>query len=600
VSISLCMIVKNEENMLERCLESISHIVDEMIIVDTGSTDKTIEIAKKFGAEIFIFPWDNSFANARNFSLEKASKDWILIMDGDDKFEKEDTEKLLQCIKDSNSTNAYYFRTLSFSGEKPDNNDIISNLNIRLIRNKIGYRFSGNIHEQLVPCISDIGKIHAIKIGDIRFYHYGYLIKTVNEKDKRNRNVELIKKELENNPQNPFMLYNMGNEYYAMLDFDKALEYYLYSYKYFEPSAGYSSRLIVRIVSCYEILKKYEVEFKFIDVGLKFYPNFTDLEYLRASTLLRQNKYLPTIKSLKKCIKMGEPPIYLSNLNGVGSFRPQFFLSTIYLTLGENKKAYRYCDLCLKNNAMHKDAYSHMHKILSLKNLSVKSIKTRLEGYMKTNLNVNSYILLSDVYYEKCQYLIAYEFAKKAEKMSVNKEMAIYYEGACLFYLKQYKKAFKCFKNIITSEFHNKAAFLSLLCKEFDCNIKLGSKFECIHDNENIYNLVFMKYMEIVEGKNCLPLSDDIESSKPFIKPIFNLLEILLKTNNLDNFEMALKLLNLISDDSVLLRLGKLYFKNGYPKLAYKEIMRSLKITDIIDFEGLEILKVIIDSGSLK
>mgnify|MGYP001386520006 CR=1 FL=1 len=86
MSISLCMIVKNEEDVLIRCLESVKYIVDEIIIVDTGSTDSTVEIAKKYGARIFYYKWDDSFSSARNYSLEKATKEWILIMDADDEF----------------------------------------------------------------------------------------------------------------------------------------------------------------------------------------------------------------------------------------------------------------------------------------------------------------------------------------------------------------------------------------------------------------------------------------------------------------------------------------------------------------------------------
>ena len=107
--LSLCMIVKNEENTLGRCLESVKDIVDEIIIVDTGSTDNTIKIAEKYGAEIFFYKWDNSFANARNYSLSKASKDWILIMDADDELKGEDKDKVIKLINnEDNKLNAYF------------------------------------------------------------------------------------------------------------------------------------------------------------------------------------------------------------------------------------------------------------------------------------------------------------------------------------------------------------------------------------------------------------------------------------------------------------------------------------------------------------
>lgn len=118
MSLSLCMIVKNEENTLSRCLESVKDIVDEIILVDTGSTDSTVEIAESYGAKIFFYKWDNSFANARNYSLSKASKDWILIMDADDELVKEDKDKVALLINnEENKLNAYFGETLSYSGD---------------------------------------------------------------------------------------------------------------------------------------------------------------------------------------------------------------------------------------------------------------------------------------------------------------------------------------------------------------------------------------------------------------------------------------------------------------------------------------------------
>lgn len=93
-TISLCMIVKNEEKTLGRCLESIKNIADEIIIVDTGSSDRTIEIAKKYDAKIFEFKWCNDFSAARNYSFSKASMDYVFWLDADDLLLEEDRVKL--------------------------------------------------------------------------------------------------------------------------------------------------------------------------------------------------------------------------------------------------------------------------------------------------------------------------------------------------------------------------------------------------------------------------------------------------------------------------------------------------------------------------
>jgi len=100
-TLSVCMIVKNEENNIRRALEGVRPLVDEMVVVDTGSTDKTREIAQEMGAKVYDFPWTDSFAEARNFSLSKATKDWILVVDADEVISPEDHEALKELIKGS-------------------------------------------------------------------------------------------------------------------------------------------------------------------------------------------------------------------------------------------------------------------------------------------------------------------------------------------------------------------------------------------------------------------------------------------------------------------------------------------------------------------
>ncbi|MFN3533586.1 MAG: glycosyltransferase family 2 protein, partial [Candidatus Brocadia sp.] len=97
-TLSACMIVKNEEKFLPQCLQSIKDAVDEVIIVDTGSTDKTVEIAKSFGARVYHHPWKNSFSEARNHSLSYATGDWILQIDADEALEQTDIPLLHKLI----------------------------------------------------------------------------------------------------------------------------------------------------------------------------------------------------------------------------------------------------------------------------------------------------------------------------------------------------------------------------------------------------------------------------------------------------------------------------------------------------------------------
>jgi glycosyltransferase involved in cell wall biosynthesis len=115
-TLSLCMIVKNEEDNLERCLESVREVVDEMVIVDTGSTDGTVAVAEKFGARVFHHPWQGSFSEARNHALGFAVGDWILQMDGDEELEREDIP-ILKKVVQSNLYNAINVALLNDSPE---------------------------------------------------------------------------------------------------------------------------------------------------------------------------------------------------------------------------------------------------------------------------------------------------------------------------------------------------------------------------------------------------------------------------------------------------------------------------------------------------
>lgn len=590
MSVSLCMIVKNEEESLPRCLNSVRDFVDEMIIVDTGSTDKTVEIAKCFGAKTYYFAWNDNFSDARNYSLSKATKDWILIMDADDEFEREDKWKLLNITENKIAgTNAYCGRTICYSGEVPDNNSIIMNMNIRLIKNHRGYKFEGSIHEQIVLTPEELKNPYAMVAVDIRFYHYGYLISVIAAKDKHKRNITLIEKELKAKPQNPFMLFNMGNEYYAMHDYKKALDYYMQSYQFFDPKPGFSSMLLIRIIMCHEAMGTGNEIFKYVKLGLQHYPHFTDFEFLKGDELLRQKKILQAISAYKKCLTMGEPSLNMNNMAGVGTYKPHYTLSTIYTAIGEYGKAILHCGKALKSNRTFRAAYAEMIDLLKLKGQSATAIKNKLKKYLEPN--GNSCLMLSDLFYDRRHYEEAYSLACDAEKYAPDNPRVYYCQGICLFLLKMYQKAYQCLLKAGAGEFRSKAGFLRLLCTYFDPSL-IGNETTGYGSIINpAYYRVALAYHALASDQDCTPLSDDRELSMQYIRPIFDLLDILLKTARLDDFQKAIQLLNLVRNDEVLLRLAKMYYKNGFLQPAYREFIRSIKLTCRIDAEGLEMMK---------
>ena len=149
-TVSLCMIVKNEEQHLPRCLASVSPLVDEIIIVDTGSTDRTKEIAAGFGAKIYDFPWCDDFSAARNFSFSKASMEYCMWLDADDVLEEPDGQAFLR-LKETLPPQTDVVMMRYHTAFDADGNPTFTYYRERLLRRAAGFVWEGAVHEAITP-----------------------------------------------------------------------------------------------------------------------------------------------------------------------------------------------------------------------------------------------------------------------------------------------------------------------------------------------------------------------------------------------------------------------------------------------------------------
>ncbi len=217
------MIVKNEEKNIEKALSWGKGIVSEQIVVDTGSTDRTVEIARAMGALIYYFPWNNDFAAAKNFAIEKARYEWIAFLDADEYFSSEDARKLPSAIKRARDKACDGIATAMIHLD--DEGKVISaDTHIRLFRNGPNVRYKRRIHEYLSadnhPPIVDE------RVDDLSIFHTGYMAENLKEKLKSRRNLELIEAELAENPDEWDMWGHLGNEYDSLREDEKAEEAY--------------------------------------------------------------------------------------------------------------------------------------------------------------------------------------------------------------------------------------------------------------------------------------------------------------------------------------------------------------------------------------
>ncbi len=211
--ISLCMIVKDEEHFLPGCLKSVQGLIDELIVVDTGSTDRTMEIAREYGAKIYQHPWQNDFSFHRNQSMSYATGDWILILDADEELDPSEHEMIRSSIK---RKNIYAISFVVYNKIQHGRTGFLNSH--RMFRNGRGYHYSGIVHNQLI--MDDTYFSSQFKV-----YHHGYGLSDEQMNAKGRRTEALLKKQLEENPDNAFAHFNLAQIYRGLGDPESSLRH---------------------------------------------------------------------------------------------------------------------------------------------------------------------------------------------------------------------------------------------------------------------------------------------------------------------------------------------------------------------------------------
>ncbi|HYF84381.1 MAG TPA: glycosyltransferase [Clostridia bacterium] len=321
-TISLCMIVKNEEKYLDRCLKSVQGKVDEIIIADTGSTDRTIEIAQKYGAIISRFEWINDFAAARNYSISEAKSEYILVLDADEYLD--DSASLENDLVQKRDYYKLLIKNYQSEGR------IVFNQNIRLFKSGIGLRYSGKLHEHLSAY--DGGTNYIGAESNIVINHVGYLPEVIADKGKKKRNYDIMVKELEDNPTG-YSYYNMGLVYVSEENYDKALDMFKKSYPLSEGQA-YLKSLIVRTGECLCLLDRTEEAITLLLDAIKVFPQYADLHYPLGVLFLNSGYLKDAEIEFKKCLEIGEK-VDIVTVEGMGSYMANYQLAIVYDKMGK-------------------------------------------------------------------------------------------------------------------------------------------------------------------------------------------------------------------------------------------------------------------------
>lgn len=287
MGISACIIAKNEEDTIKRCLDSLKDAVDEIILVDTGSEDNTIEIAKSYGAKIYHHPWNQDFSEVRNVSLEKAKEEWLLIIDCDEELTKNSIPLLKELTKDSNTTYDSIGIKLSniIAGDTGYTDTII-----RVIKNNPQYRFHGAIYEKISDTILKVRGLEGIKLSEIQIDHYGFDTKEILKKKKIERNISILKS-LPKNTRDGLYYLNLGNEYLRLNNTRRALSYYKQAFKIAPENSTYFIDLCYRLMETLYNSEDYICAVSYGEYILKVLPEFRVIHFFKAICHIKLKQY---------------------------------------------------------------------------------------------------------------------------------------------------------------------------------------------------------------------------------------------------------------------------------------------------------------------
>lgn len=306
MSISLCMIAKNEEKVIGNCLKSAVDLVDEIILVDTGSTDKTIEIAQDFDAKIYNYKWNDNFSIPRNISIAKASCDWILILDCDEEIIVPNISDIKYILKTNPQFKGYNLNLVNVI-----NNSFAANFSsLRLFKNHEGFEYQNPIHEQILPSITTKYDTNCIGSLPITIFHYGYSDEIILEKNKSDRNIKILNSM---DSKDAYMWMMLGNEYLCKNNFIEAIKNYENSIRLDDSfSTDYSIMLAVNYIASLINLSQYDKALNLIHFVQKRIPNFKDLYFQEFWILFHMSQFDLALIKLDKYISILNDNSYIA------------------------------------------------------------------------------------------------------------------------------------------------------------------------------------------------------------------------------------------------------------------------------------------------
>lgn len=352
--LSVCMIVKDEQDLLPRCLDSVQGIADEIIIVDTGSQDATKEIAQRYTNKLYDYQWDQDFAAARNESLRHATGKWILVLDADEYLAADDHGEWLDFLATEQPAPnvAYTVPVINFTGEKDYEDEITTSPVTRLFPNFKDIQFERPIHEQLTRGMA--GELYHKKI-DLKIYHTGYQVSRVVKKDKHERNMLIFDRMKKNGNLSTYDWYTMGNQYRYAKEEEQAIDCYERALKGNNENTAWYPHCVIGLISLYYKHDRLNHSWQLTEEALVRYAEYPEYHFIKGVHLETLGFLVEAMHSYKKAIDVGEKraennqEFWLTE-PGYAFESPALQLVSLNYRLKNNKEAIYWLSKLLKKN----------------------------------------------------------------------------------------------------------------------------------------------------------------------------------------------------------------------------------------------------------
>lgn len=460
LKISACYIVKNEAKNLAKSIKSLKNQVNEIVVVDTGSTDNTITVARKLGAKVYCFPWQDDFSKARNFALSKAKGDWLVLLDADEYFTAKTAGNIRQVIRQAQQADGLLIQMVNYDVDKAEIQDYFYQL--RIVCNQQGLHYEGKIHEELKLSDGKSMKFFRIPPEMLEIYHTGYASSV--SRQKLERNLRLLQQALDNGKSEADLARYFCDCYLGLGDMEKCTYYGWLDVKKGRQSVNFGSRCHRVLMAYYggrnddeSICKRRQLA----EISTEQYPEVPDFWAEYSECLYQTGEYAQAIAAMEKALELmqdyhGMEPSMLVE----GHMAPQleerlqvFHQAQANLINQEKSTIKPTEDKCNGGIQMARLKNKINKNRMKKRNNQAKQVLTSLKHDMQQFMEAEDYTAAMDVMAE----------------MAANKQMdgeIMYWGAQCYFFTGDFERAEKWVNNALNNGYNSVGVkmLLATLC----------------------------------------------------------------------------------------------------------------------------------------